>query len=316
MSLGTWRHLVIADHWNGARATFFVVVVLPGKAPRGIALLAIDVDGTLVTDANEVLPDTRAAVHRAYREGLAVVLATGRRYRTTRQAMEQLSLRLPAVCLGGALTKSANGETLASEPFAARQVERLLALARRRGQALILQRDAEDRGGPDFVVDAHPAWNPPTRYYVEVGGPAAGQDPAPERTGYDDILVVGAFGSRGDLAELEDDFAACGEFTTVLVQSKRTPGWYLETILGHVDKWSGITRFAAARGIEPGAICAVGDAANDLPMIRGAAFGVAMGNAEAVVKEAADWVAGTNQENGVVTLIDHLLAGRLRRLLT
>lgn len=275
-----------------------------------MSLLALDVDGTLVTDSNEVLPETRTAVHRAYREGLAIVLATGRRYRTTRRAMDQLGLELPAVCLGGALVKSERGETLHSEPFRPSQVARLLELARRRGQALILQRDSAGPGGPDFVVDAHPSWNGPTRYYADVGGDSGASDEAPERTGYDDVLVVGTFGDRDELRRLEMDFAASGEFATVLVESKRTPGWYLETILRHVDKWASIRRYAAAKGIDDDAICAVGDAANDLPMIRGAAFGVAMGNADPVVKQAADWVTASNEENGVVSLVDRLLGAR------
>lgn len=271
------------------------------------SLLAIDVDGTLVNESNEVLPDTRAAVHRASGAGLAVLLATGRRYRTTRQVMEQLGTRLPVVCLGGALVKSALGETMHSEPFSPSQVARLLGLARRRSQALILQRDSEERGGPDFVVDAGPSWNPPTRYYMDVGGESAAKDSAPDQTGYDDVLVVGTFGDRDELRALEGDFAGSGEFATVLVESKRTPGWYLETVLRDVDKWASIRRFAAATGIDEGAICAVGDAANDLPMIRGAAFGVAMGNADPVVKEAADWVTDSNENNGVALLVDRLL---------
>ncbi len=277
-------------------------------APRNrISLLALDVDGTLVTDANEVLPGTRVAVHRALREGLAVVLVTGRRYRTTRYAMDQLGLQLPAVCLGGALVKSELGETLHSEPFSPSQVDRLLGMARRRGQALILQRDSAGRGGPDFVVDEGLPWNLPTRYYADAGGESGTTDPAPERTGYDDVLVVGTFGDRDELRRLEMDFAASGEFTTVLVASQRTPGWYLETILGRVDKWASLRRFAALSGIDEGSICALGDAANDLPMIRGAAFGVAMGNADPVVKAAADWITGSNQEGGVAALVDRLL---------
>jgi len=283
--------------------------------PNGISLLALDVDGTLVTEANEVLPETRAAVQRAGREGLAVVLATGRRYRTTRRAMDQLGLELPAVCLGGALVKSASGETLHSEPFTSSQVERLLGLARRRGQALILQRDSDGCGGPDFVIDAKPPWNPPTRYYAEAGSDSGTEDLAPEGTAFDDVLVVGTFGEMDELRELEMDFAASGEFATVLVESKRTPGWYLETILGHVDKWASIRRFAALVGIGTDAICAVGDAANDLPMIRGAAYGVAMANADPVVRQAADWVTDSNEANGVAALVDRLLesAGTLRR---
>ena len=288
-------------------AWYRVAVVESSNTPPGIALLALDVDGTLVTDANEVSPGTRAAVQRAHREGLAVVLATGRRYRTTHRVMEQLGLRLPVVCLGGALVKSDRGETLHSERLSTPQVERLLAVARRHGQALILQRDSAGRGGPDFVVDARPSWNGPTRYYADMGGESGTQDPAPEIAGYDDVLMVGTFGDRDELRRLERDFAAFGEFATVLVASQRTPGWYLETILGHVDKWASLRCFAALTGIDDGAICAVGDAANDLPMIRGAAFGVAMGNADPVVKEAADWVTASNQEDGVASLVDRLL---------
>ena len=272
-----------------------------------ISLLAIDVDGTLVTEDNRVLPETRAALRRARRAGLPLLLATGRRYRTTRQAMDQLSLRLPVVCLGGALTKSAAGDTMYSEPFTVGQVEHLLALARRRGQSLILQRDADGRGGSDFVVDAGVAWNEPTRYYADIGGDSGRADSTPERSAHDDILVVGAFGDRDELRQLEDDINEAGDYATVLVESKRTPGWYLETILGHVDKWFGIRRFAASAGVDATAVCAVGDAANDLPMIRGAAFGVAMGNADPVVKDAADWITDSNENNGVASLVDRLL---------
>ena len=283
------------------------MIVPPAITPSGIALLAIDVDGTLVTEANQVLPDTREAVHRAFGGGLAIVLATGRRYRTTQRVMGQLGLPLPAVCLGGALTKTAAGDTVHSEPFTAGQVDGLLQLARRRGLPLILQRDSDGRGGPDFVVDSRVAWNEETEYYVSVGGEAGGTDPAPDRTGYDDILVVGAFGSREELAGLERDFVAEGAFATVLVPSKRTPGWYLETILGHVSKWTGLQRLAAHSGIAESAVCAVGDAANDLPMIRGAGFGVAMGNASPDVKDAAAWVTGSNEEGGLVPLLELLV---------
>lgn len=277
--------------------------------PARISLLAIDVDGTLVTDGNRVLPTTRAAVRRARRRGLPVILATGRRYRTTRGAMQQLSLRLPAVCLGGALAKSRAGRTIYSQPFTLGQVGQLLTLARRRRQSLILQRDADGRGGPDFVVDASVRWNEPTRYYADAGGDSGRADSTPERAGHDDVLMAGAYGDHDDLRQLEDDINDSGDYATVLVESKRTPGWYLETIPGRVDKWSGIRRFAASAGLDATAICAVGDAANDLPMIRGAAFGVAMGNADPAVKQAADWTTGSNQENGVATLVD-LILGR------
>ena len=274
-----------------------------------IALLAVDIDGTLVTDGDRVSSATRDAMRRAH-EKLTLVLATGRRYRTTRQVMDVLGLALPAVCLGGALTKAASGETAHSVPFADRQVETLLGLARRRALTLVLQRDAHALGGPDFVVDASLPFNAATEHYVLVGSDAGLLDPVVERSRYGDILVVGCFGDREPLAALADDIAAMAghEFATVLVPSKKTPGWYLETILGGVSKWAALRRYAASVGIADSAICAVGDALNDLPMIRGAAFGVAMGNADPAVKAAAAWTTGGNDEDGLVALIDRLVA--------
>ena len=279
-----------------------------GAADHGksIRLLAVDIDGTLVTDGDVVSPATRGALHLAA-ERFSLVLATGRRYRTTRQVMSVLDLALPAVCLGGALTKNAAGRTLHATPFAAPDIAGLVHLAHRRDLALVLQRDAHALGGADFVVDASLAWNAATQRYVDAGGVAGRVDVDIGGALYDDVLVVGCFAEREPLAALEDDIAGLGAYETVLVPSQKTPGWYLEVIPAGVSKWSALRRYAGGIGIPEDAICAVGDALNDLPMIRGAGFGVAMGNAHPAVKAAAAWTTGRNDEDGLVTLIDHLM---------
>lgn len=281
-----------------------------GEAPllAQVSLLAIDIDGTLVVKGDHVPPASRVAVRRAVDHGLRVMLATGRRYRTTRLVVEQIGVPLAAVCLGGALTKDENGATLASEAFAAPQLARLLELARRHRLNLLLQRDSFERPGPDFIADAAGSWNVNMRRYMEVNGNVGHVDPAPEASNYDDILMLGCFAERAPLADLQRDIDALGEFSTVLVVSKKTPGWYLEVILAHVNKWTALQRFAAGIGVPESAICAVGDALNDLPMLRGAGLGVAMGNAEAKVQAAADWVTGSNTEDGLGSLIGRLVA--------
>ena len=274
-----------------------------------IALLAIDIDGTLVADGDRITPSTRAAVRRAAAAGLKLVLATGRRYRTAQAAAAPLGLPLPTVCLGGALTKSACGKTLRCERFAGDDVAALLRLARDQRLPLLLQRDAHALGGPDFVVDAGVRWNPETRAYMRVNGQVGRVALAPER-GVDDVLMIGCFAARERLAELQAAIATAHDdaYATVLVESKKSPGWYLETTLGHVNKWHALRQLAADFGIAASAVCAVGDSLNDLPMIRGAGFGVAMGNAEPAVQAAADWVTGSNREDGLVTLVERLLA--------
>lgn len=282
------------------------------KAPCtvDIALLAIDIDGTLVAEGDRITAETRAAVRRASAAGIEVVLATGRRYRTTRLAIDALQLPVPAICLSGALVKGRNGETRHRERFLPEQVATLLRLARSRRLPLLLQRDAHAHDGPDFIADAGAPWNSETRDYARANGEAGRVDATPEATAYDDILLVGCFAPRAPLAALQNAIETehGDAFASVLVESKKTAGWYLETTLRHVNKWHALQRLAADFGIAAEAVCAVGDSMNDLAMIRGAGFGVAMGNAEPEVKAAADWVTASNRQNGLVALVERLLA--------
>jgi hydroxymethylpyrimidine pyrophosphatase-like HAD family hydrolase len=74
-----------------------------------------------------------------------------------------------------------------------------------------------------------------------------------------------------------------------------------------VTKWSAIRRLAAEWRIPDEAICAVGDDVNDVPMIRAAGLGVAMGNAQGPVKAAADRIAPAQHEDGLAEVVRWLL---------
>jgi len=101
-----------------------------------------------------------------------------------------------------------------------------------------------------------------------------------------------------------------GRFDSNVVPSPTNAAHYLEIIPSHVSKWAGLCALAEHRGIDPASICAVGDEVNDLKMIGGSGLGVAMGNATEAVKVAADFVCGRNDEDGIVTVVDHILALR------
>ena len=74
-----------------------------------------------------------------------------------------------------------------------------------------------------------------------------------------------------------------------------------------MTKWSAIQRLAAEWGIAESEICAVGDDVNDIPMIRAAGLGVAMGNAQPSVKAAADRIAPTHDEDGLVQVVEWVM---------
>lgn len=65
-----------------------------------------------------------------------------------------------------------------------------------------------------------------------------------------------------------------------------------------------------AHEIDPKQIIAIGDDVNDLPMIRNAGLGVAMGNAKPEVKAAAGRVIGKNSEDGLAAFLEELVENK------
>ena len=60
-------------------------------------------------------------------------------------------------------------------------------------------------------------------------------------------------------------------------------------------------------GIKRGEIMAFGDGDNDIVMLKEVGIGVAMANAEAKVKEAADYITMSNEEDGVAEAIEKMV---------
>ena len=75
--------------------------------------------------------------------------------------------------------------------------------------------------------------------------------------------------------------------------------WNIEINSSGATKGKALKMLCAALGIDVRDTLAFGDGTNDLDMIQTAGVGVAMGNAVEEVKQAADWVAPRNVENGV-----------------
>ncbi len=272
-----------------------------------IRLLALDVDGTLAVRGHEVSPATRDALHAVTDAGIVLVIATGRRYRTTRAVIDALDLPLSAVCLGGALVKQHDHLTLHRETFEPALHLALVDLIRRAGQTVIVQQDADIFGHRDVVVDDALPWNERTRAYHENAQPWAHPGDAAAE---DHALAFSLWGSHDDMAALESHVREAFPLRCATVRVPDPDGGddsYLEILPAKVDKWTGLTRLALHLDVPSHAICAVGDAANDLPMIRQAAWGVAMGNAGSDVQAAADWVTGRHDEDGIVAVVERIL---------
>ena len=287
----------------------------PSPAGRGIRLLVLDIDGTLTDSRHEIRADTLAALERAKEAGIDLLLATGRRYRDVLAVADRLGVGGPIVTASGALVKRIDDHvTLSRATFAPGVLSAVLDIVDAGGFEPILYSDSF-HDGFDFHCRRLPA----------PGGGTPGVAEYLARNAHlarvaADLLVdppEGIFagftmGTRDAMLALERDVAAAcpGHLSTHVIRSPRYRDWMCEIAPQGVTKWSGVRAIAATAGIPAAAICAVGDDVNDLPMIRAAGLGVAMGNAADEVKGAADLTVAANDDGGIADLVDRLLAGR------
>jgi Cof subfamily protein (haloacid dehalogenase superfamily) len=271
-------------------------------------MLALDLDGTLVTEDNAVSERTRAGLLELDQQGVEIVISTGRRYRTAARAIDNLGLPVHAVCNGGALVKRPDATTLHSQCFPSRDFRQLVKTARSYGLALFAQRDSHILGGADFVMDAGIPWNAAAEWYFRENQSWSSIDEQFHESDANDFLVLGSYGDKETLLEFARDVQGLyrGDYSTLVVPHHQSKAHYCEVAQASVSKWTGLVALSEALGIDSGCICAVGDELNDLPMIENAAVGVAMANANPDLLAAADWVCGHHLRDGLVDVIDFI----------
>ena len=271
-----------------------------------IKMLALDLDGTLAVDNHQVLPATRAGLKNLHETGVEVVIATGRRYRTTRFVIDNLGFDVYAVCNGGALVKTPNAETHYETTYSTSQLNDIVNIARDMELSLFAQRDAHDRGGPDFVIDDAVPWSGAIRKYFETNSLWNGKDDllnqAPE------FLVSGTFAEEHQLKafceKIHQSFPEI--YPTIVVPQPDSEYSYCEVTLANINKWYGLSQLASLFNLGVENICAVGDQLNDLPMLKAVGHGITMGNGNDALHKHTKFVCSNHDEDGILEVIEHI----------
>jgi Cof subfamily protein (haloacid dehalogenase superfamily) len=234
-----------------------------------IRLVATDVDGTLL-DHHGVLPEGRAAAVRALvAAGIPVVLATGKLWTSVRGLIGSLDLPGPHVACNGSVVFAADGTLLARhllDPAAADEVTTRL---QRDGvpHAVYLEDGTVITDVVRPVHDVLPLLGEPLPV-------AAGRD----GRGVIKVLAILPVEDEGDLRAVSADTASV----------QRTGPRFLEWNAQGVDKSTGLASVAGLLGIDLADTVAVGDAENDVPMLRRAGVGLAVSGASPAAIAAAD----------------------------
>jgi len=272
-------------------------------------LLAIDIDGTLVNSRNELTDPTREALLRAKQAGVEIVLATGRRYSRVLPLVEPLALNVPLVTASGALIKRASDHrTLFRAEFLNGALEQCLEVVAAEGYEAVLYGDTFDDGF-DYYHCGSASPRGELGEFFEKNAGAGRTWPGLMSQPPEGVFAGFAIGTREEMARLAETLDRhLGESLYVhVLRSPRYRGFMCEIAPFGVSKWTGVYRLADELGIRPEEICAAGDDVNDIPMIRAAGLGVAMGNALDEVKAVADRIAPGHDQDGLARVVEWVL---------
>ncbi|KUI24167.1 Cof-type HAD-IIB family hydrolase [Mycobacterium sp. GA-2829] len=263
------------------------------------AMIATDVDGTLLDDDEKVSPRTRAAVHAAVDSGVRFVLATGRPPRWVAPVVDGLGLAPMAVCANGAVIYDPATDRIVSARTLSTDALRELADIATRvipGAGLAVERvgtSAHDAATPQFVSSPgyEHAWLNPDNTEVSLEDLLSA--PAVK-------LLIRKSGARSaDMAaELVKHISVEGDITY------STNNGLIEVMPAGISKASGIQELAGPLGLLAEDVVTFGDMPNDVPMLRWAGHGVAMGNAHPEAVSAADEVTARNSDDGVARVLE------------
>ena len=259
-----------------------------------IRLIALDLDGTLLDPAGRITQASKEAIARARAAGVRVVLNTGRPIQEAVWFAGEAGCDALLSCLGGAaVVDSVRGETLRRWDMPEESGRRALELCLGREIELMIF------AGEEIVVDPFSKESLSRTYPFPIFHSAAvvAEDPRAylEERGLPLTKVHGDWNqARYPLEEL-------GALPGVQLTASNDHDF--ELVPDRVDKGRAMALIALLYGVPLGETAAVGDSDNDLSMLRAAGLPIAMGNAPAAVREAAQRTAPSNQEEGVAWAI-------------
>ncbi|HEX2034598.1 MAG TPA: Cof-type HAD-IIB family hydrolase [Chloroflexota bacterium] len=282
-------------------------------------LIAVDVDGTLLTSRGVISPRTRAALRHAIAGGAQLVVATGRRRTSARPILEPLKLPYILVSSQGAAVWQ-DGALVAHSHLPAPAARIALEIIRQHGLATaILGNSLQEE-----VIWVDGNWHSDPRlaaylkrnqHVVRPFHPAAfDHDPI-------EFIVMGSMERLERLDEAltghhvapaVDPPAEAGPteehplWRVIFSRNQFTAGGAIEVVGPTTSKAAALAVLCERLGLTPSQVVAFGDNVNDVEMLEFAGLGVAMGNATDDARAVADRIAPSNDEDGIAVVLEEL----------
>ena len=255
-------------------------------------LAAFDLDGTLLNSDNQLSQENCTALQELEENDIIVVLISGRMHRSILPISNQIGLQNPIISYNGGMVKHAlTGEIFHHTPVAADHAMEIVSDCIERGLHLNFCLNDE------LYVAEKNKWS--ELYETRTGVPANQvgclskfNDETPTK-----LLIILP---PEQLPTLLNEYKTT--YSEKLYVTQTQPE-YIEFMNPDVTKGRALEALADRYGISLDSIVAFGDSYNDESLLQTAGFGIAMGNAVEPVKENADFITSTNDENGVAKAI-------------
>lgn len=263
-------------------------------------LIALDLDGTLTNDEKRITLHTKQVLHKAAEKGAAIALVSGRPTIGIRRLARELELdRIGGYILaynGGQIIDCRTGDDIFLARFPRDCIAEAIGFSRRTGIAMV----AYDENGivTEGPVDSyvrHEAYNN--------GIPIKQVENLADYLSYPFVKLL-LCGDPKKIAALEPVMAEHFRGRLDIYQAESV---FLEVMPLGITKSTGLGILLRHLGVDREHLMACGDANNDLPMLKLAGLSVAMGNAYENVKQIADFITKSNNEDGVAYAIERFV---------
>ncbi|MGA9290511.1 MAG: Cof-type HAD-IIB family hydrolase [Anaerobacillus sp.] len=262
-------------------------------------MIVLDLDDTLLNADQQISARNKETLMKAQEEGIKVVLASGRpTFGMTSYAEELLLADYESYILsfnGGKIINCQTNEEFFSRTLSIESVQRLYEIS--------LQEDVyiHTYVGDEIITAEE---NPYTTIESDLTGlPITVVDSFMDGVNKPVVKVL-MVGEPEHLKQVEKKLQAeLGEEFSVM----RSKPYFLEFTAKGITKGTSIQKLIKEFGIKREEVIAVGDSYNDQEMIEFAGLGVAMGNAPDDIKKISDYIADTNENDGVAKVVEKFL---------
>lgn len=267
-------------------------------------LIALDMDGTLFTSDKKISERTKKALAQAHQQGVKIVLASGRPLDGLRKPLAELNLISDdeyVLCYNGALSVTAEtGKILSQCTLTGADCKKLFKLAEELGvhchafstkQGLITN---EINQYTKYEADMNEMQYHIINPYTDIDD--------------DEVIIKVMFIDPPEI--LKDVIEKVPSWVYEDYNAFSSAPFFFEITNKAVDKGTGLKQLAERLKIKQEEVIACGDENNDYSMIKYAGLGVAMGNAIDKVKNAANYITDTNDNDGVAKVIEKFILNK------